>query len=129
MIRRFQIFVCLQSKAVYINYSSHMIKLNSGQECSYNLYMHLKVPHCLWFLWEHSFKFQSFLSYLLFARTKCPNKVRFAQTNRLNGQKLSDVWLLFQPLRYISVIGSYISNFNPMLHYWVTVYNHLVTLQ
>ena len=53
------------------------------------------ILDCLLFLWEHSFKFHSFCHIYFFARMKCPSEVRFSQANRLNGQKLSNVRLLF----------------------------------
>ena len=84
------------AKPVYINY--RIESTNRIEFLGKNVFT--SATDCLLFLWEHSFKFPPslFCHIYFFARTECPSKVRFAQTNRLKGQKLSDVWLLFPPL-------------------------------
>ena len=59
--------------------------------------MYLKVPQIVYYSCESiPLNFTLFCHIYFFS--KCPSKVRFAQTNRLNGQKLSDIRLLFPPL-------------------------------
>ena len=107
LIRCFQILVWLQfleqsyllliTLAIMIKSTNQILKLNSGTR------MYLQVPQIVHYSCESIHLSFTIFVIFIFAKTKCPSKVRFAQTNRLNGQKLSDV-RLFPPLIWLDEV-------------------------
>ena len=92
------------------------------QECSY---MYLQVPQIVYYSCESiPLNLTLFCHIYFFTRTKCPSKVRFAQKNRLYGQKLSDVRLLFPPL---TIVLLFCFLYHDCLYLFCTVMNDAIT--
>ena len=81
------------SKAIYINYSSHMIK-STNQILGHNV---VSCIFCLLFLWEHSFNlnFTLFLSYLFFCLDKLSTQSEICSGKQAKWSEI--VWLLCPP--------------------------------